>query len=117
MNVSIRTLVASVAIVTSVPAVHAGTNLSESVLRAQMVIHYGDLDLSKEHDAKAMLRRIDRAAIDVCGGQRPFGLYDGLSQREFAKCRADAIATAVAHLGKPVVSRVYSAASASTRGS
>jgi UrcA family protein len=117
MHPSIKALVASIAIVASIPVVLAGTNSTDDVIRAQAVIHYSDLNLSKEGDAKAMLRRIDRAAVDVCGGQHPFGLYDGLAQQDFAKCRANAVATAVAHLGEPMVSRVYADAAASNRGS
>lgn len=117
MNLSIKALAASIAIFASVPAVHGGTSATGGVIRGQATVQYGDLNLGNERDAKTMLRRIDHAAIEACGGQHPFGLYDGLAQQEFAKCRANAVATAVAHLGEPMVSRLYANTSALNRGS
>ena len=55
MHPSIKALVASIAIVASIPVVLAGTNSTDDVIRAQAVIHYSDLNLSKEGDAKAMI--------------------------------------------------------------
>jgi len=117
MNLSIKTLVAAAGIVCMGSAVHADTKPRDGVIRGQAVVRYGDLNLSDERDAHMMLRRIDRAAIDACGGRHPFGLYDGPSQQAFANCRADAVARAVAGLGAPLVTRVYAGVYSAARRS
>lgn len=116
MNSSIKTCVIALCALTFVQSVHAGTH-SEGMIRGQSVVRYGDLNLGVELDAKKMLGRIDRAAVTACGGWHPFGLSDGLMQKNFEKCRADAVARAVLDLGAPLVTRIYTGGYASDKAS
>jgi UrcA family protein len=59
---------------------------------AEVTVRFGDLDLASPQGARAMRRRIDNAAAQVCGGQAP--------------CERQAIATAVASLASPPVAAV-----------
>jgi len=116
MKSCIKTFVIALCAVTFVQTVYAGTH-PDGMIRGQSAVRYGDLNLGIERDAKKMLRRIDRAAIAACGGWHPFGLSDGSIQKDFEKCRAEAVARSVADLGAPLVTRVYSGEIASDKTS
>jgi UrcA family protein len=117
MNLSIGALIVTLGVVTLGTGVYAATDSSDGFVRGQVAVRHGDLNLSNERDARIMLRRIDRAAIDACGGQHPFGLYDGSTQQEFERCRADAVARTVAKLAAPMLTRIYADAYSSMRRS
>ena len=70
-----------------------------------MAVHYADLDLTSQRDAKRMLRRITRAANDVCGDRQLHVNRFGV--RAFRDCRAETIAAAVRSLGAPAVTAEY----------
>jgi UrcA family protein len=77
-------------------------------ITGRSVVHYGDLDLSAEPDAKIMLQRIERAAKTACGGHATSSSYTGSVDRStFEECRATAIERAVKQLGAPVVTRIH----------
>jgi UrcA family protein len=116
MNASIETIVTAFCALTFVQSVNAATH-SEGMTAGRSVVRYGDLNLNIERDAKKMLRRIDEAAVAACGGWHPFGLRDGLIQKDFQKCRADAVAGAVLDLDAPLVTRIYTGANASDKAS
>lgn len=97
----------TICLVTSITAAHAQTKSTDHLILGQRVVRYGDLDLTNVHDAKTLLRRIDRAADSACGGQPPISLQSDLPQVMFSRCRVDAVARAVADLGAPLVTRIY----------
>ena len=81
-----------------------------TIARGRTVIHYGDLHIERERDAKILLQRIDLAAKKACGGQPTFSTYTGSLDHTFEECRSDAIRRTVKQLGAPMVTRVYSEA-------
>jgi UrcA family protein len=89
---------------------HADTSTDEppTHITGRIAVHYGDLDLKAEQDAKIMLQRIERAAKKACGGHPDFSSYTGsLDSRTFEECRGRAIQRAVRQLGAPMVTRIY----------
>jgi UrcA family protein len=85
-------------------------------LRGDTVVRYGDLDLSREADARTMLKRLDSAAVEACGrrptlrGSRP-GLETFLNA-DFRNCHGEALANAVSALKAPMVTRLYAQSTA-----
>jgi UrcA family protein len=80
-------------------------------ITGRSVVHYGDLSLGSEQDAKTMLQRIERAAKTACGGHATSSSYTGsVDHRTFEECRATAIERAVKQLGAPVVTRIHAEA-------
>ena len=65
-------------------------------------VRYGDLDLGRPAGAEIMLRRIDDAAVQVCGGKPDQRLLD--QRAAFEKCRVSTIDRSVAALNAPMVS-------------
>ena len=64
-------------------------------------VRYGDLDISRPAGAEIMLRRIENAAVEVCGGEPD---QRDLGQRAlFEKCRVSTIDRSVAALDAPMV--------------
>lgn len=91
---------------------HADTSTDgpATIIRGRVVVHYGDLDIQSERDAKIMLQRIERAAKKACGGQPTFSTTTGGLDRTFEECRDKAIQRTVNLLGAPTVTRLYSEA-------
>jgi UrcA family protein len=79
-------------------------------ITGRSAVHYGDLNLSAEDDAKIMLQRIERAAKKACGGHATFGSYTHLSDHAFEECRSEAVQRTVKQLDAPQVTRIYSEA-------
>jgi len=77
-----------------------------------MVVRYADLDLSDPAGAHAMLRRIDVAAAEVCGGQPDIRDLGRLTA--FQRCRAVAAHRAVSRLDAPLVTAAAQSAGLST---
>lgn len=85
------------------------TDRTPAKITGRSVVHYGDLNLSVEQDAKIMLQRIERAAKKACGGHPDFSSYTGsLDSQTFDECRDKAVQRAVKQLSAPVVTRIYS---------
>jgi UrcA family protein len=86
---------------------HADTSSPGTIVSGRSVVHYGDLNIETEQDAKIMLQRIERAAKKACGGHPTFSSYTGGLDRTFEECRNEAIQRTVKQLGAPVVTRLY----------
>lgn len=72
--------------------------------RNAVTLSYADLDLTSEAGANALLRRVDRAARQVCGithAQR------GLFQRQRRQCVAETVGETVAKIDAPVVTQMH----------
>jgi UrcA family protein len=110
MQVSISMFAAAVLMAISVGAQADSSDELSTIARGRSVVHYGDLDIHAEHDAKILLQRIDRAATKACGGHATFGSISHLPDHAFEKCRLEAIGRTVTELGVPIVKRLYSEA-------
>jgi UrcA family protein len=112
MHVSTPTFAAAVMLAALCIGAHAGTSTDgpPTNITGRSVVHYGDLDLNVERDAKIMLQRIERAAKKACGGHPTFSSYTGSLDGTFEECRDKAIQRALKQLGAPVVTRIYSEA-------
>jgi UrcA family protein len=75
------------------------------------VVRMGDLNLQKPADAKALLKRLDQAAYQACGGDPKFHSSYALTPqrvlRAFADCRAEAVQRAVEQIGSPTLARLH----------
>ena len=86
---------------------------ANDVIRKDVAVRYGDLNLSRELGARTMLTRIEHAATTACGDspyfrdpQSPAFFY---LMNDYKRCRAEAVAKAVAQLGSPLVTQIYAA--------
>ncbi len=70
-------------------------------------IVFADLDLNSREGAAAALRRIERAAVTVCGDEPDIRQLD--RQAAFESCRREAVTGAVKSLDRPLVSRAAAA--------
>lgn len=87
-------------------------------IRTDVAVPYGDLNISQEAGARALLARIEHASVRACGysphfrdPQSPAFFY---LMQDYRRCRAEAVADAVARLRSPVVTQLF-AGSAGTR--
>jgi UrcA family protein len=90
---------------------HADTSTdgSPTNITGRSAVHYGDLNLNVEQEAKTMLQRIERAAKTACGGHATVSSFTGsVDQYTFEECRAKAVQRTVKQLGAPIVTRIYS---------
>ncbi len=111
MRISTSILVAAVMLTALCFAAHAdkSTDGAPTQITGRSVVHYGDLNLDNEEDAKIMLLRIERAAKTACGGHATAGSITGsVDHYTFEECRAKSVQRAVKQLGARVVTRIYS---------
>jgi UrcA family protein len=79
--------------------------------RRTVPVTFGDLNLDKPSDARALLSRLEEAAKEACG-PRPshdslYGVIPEGLERTYKECREGAVGNAVARLNAPLVSRFY----------
>ena len=72
--------------------------------RTAVAVRYGDLNLDSEMGAKVLLRRLDQAARDVCGGD---AYARGLVRHAWRDCRTDAMTKAIAQVNHPTVTTMF----------
>jgi len=72
--------------------------------RNAVVVRYADLDLTSEAGASVLLRRIDRAARQVCGMDRDVRGIFRLQQRA---CHTETLSESVAKVDAPLVTQMY----------
>jgi UrcA family protein len=72
--------------------------------RSAVVVRYADLDLTSEAGASVLLRRIDRAAKQVCGMD---GDVRGLYRRQQRACHAETLSETVTKVDAPLVTQIY----------
>ncbi len=73
---------------------------------ASMTITYADLDLTTDRGASTMLRRINRAARDVCGMDSSATLSLG-ERREGRACVRETTEQTIAMMARPTVTALY----------
>ena len=112
MQVSTPVFAAAVILATLSFGAHADTSTDgpPTNVTGRSAVHYGDLNMNTEQDARIMLQRIERAAKKACGGHPTFGSFSHRSDHAFEECRSEAIKRTVKQLGVPMVIRIYSAA-------
>ncbi len=104
MSIKMIGALAAFAVLGATAGAHAaaGSQPSRDDDVVRVKVKYGDLDLAGQAGANAMLRRIHRAANEVCG-DRPNGA--SLDEMQlYGTCVASAVDRAVASLGSPMVS-------------
>ncbi len=69
-------------------------------------VAYKDLDLSQPRQARVMLDRIDRAALEACGASE-FSAPQYRAAVQQSACFHDGVGQAVAQTDSPVLSRLY----------
>lgn len=74
----------------------------------QVVVKFGDLNLSTQQGAAALYRRIAAAADEVCESYSPHS-RDLLAQQRIRGCVQKAIADAVTRVGRPELFAIYNA--------
>jgi UrcA family protein len=76
-----------------------------------VTVSYEPRELASEAGAREVLRRLERAAYDACGGdprRNPsWRTSADLTRRAYTQCREAAVARAVADLRSPKVKAVY----------
>jgi UrcA family protein len=114
MRISIPIFAAAVMQAALCFAAHADTSTdgAPTNITGRRAVYYGDLNLNAAQDAKIMLQRIERAAKKACGGHATFSSYTGSLDHTFEECRERAIQRTVKQLGAPMVTRIYSEATA-----
>jgi UrcA family protein len=108
-----RVSIPIIAMVFALSALRAGAHdgrSTDGTIRTDMVIYFGDLNLSSESDARILLERIERGAKKACGGQHAFSSYTGAVDKSFDECRAAAVGKAIERLNAQLVTRVYAGA-------
>jgi UrcA family protein len=94
----------------------AGAALAEDAAQARVIpVQYADLDLSRTEDAAALLSRLRYATTRACEAElvtQP----SSAERRAFRTCRDGALARAVAALGAPELTRLYTELTARPQG-
>jgi UrcA family protein len=98
-----RTLIAIALALASVTTTTNGVMADDT--RPHIDVPYGDLNLGNPTGAKAMLRRIAKAAELVCGG-RP-DMREMSDRSVFKTCVRVAVADAVGQLNAPLVTALH----------
>ena len=84
---------------------------ANDMIRQTVTVAYGDLDLSTDAGAHAMLARLKQAAVKACGGPAAFNSLYGIApdyvNRVYGECRSAAVARAIASLHAPLLSALY----------
>ena len=101
MKTILSCLAAVIAAGTLLPAAAQAADEIE-MTRRDIFVPYGDLQLSREADARELLGRIGRAGTKVCRRDGEKGMT-----REIAQCRREAISKAVQDVHAPTLTAVY----------
>jgi UrcA family protein len=78
---------------------------ADPVTPTAVSVRTSDLDLSTEHGAERAMRRLERAADQVCGRQTA-QTYPG-TRPAYLSCRERTLSAAVAQLNAPLVAERY----------
>jgi UrcA family protein len=80
---------------------------ADTLAPTSVSVRSDDLDLASERGAARMLRRLERAADDVCG--RAVAQHFPGQRDEYRACRAATLEAAVDQLGAPAVAALHAA--------
>jgi UrcA family protein len=107
MHISILTFTAAAMLTSLAFSAHADGSRPDPVIRGRSIVHYGDLDINSQPGAEILLRRIEQAAVEACGGHVNFTTYTAVSDDTFEECRRGTIARTVKKLRAPAITRIY----------
>ena len=93
------------ALIISAAMMGAAPGLAQAQAPAAVSVRSDDLDLHNPQDAQRMLRRLERAADQVCG--RSIAATYASERDEFLSCRTATLAASVNRLGAHEVSAQY----------
>jgi UrcA family protein len=102
-----RTAICAFALVTAFLSIGAGHAAPATV------VSYGDLDLSRPAGAEALVRRLETASRQVCGGAPDIRNLEAMQR--FRACVQVAMDEAVNKVGAPLVREVYAHAATGER--
>jgi UrcA family protein len=106
MSRTIKTaLIAAFALASLAPSALAGTPSRIRGEQVSIAIPYGDLDLSTRAGAHAALKRIQAAALEICGG-RPDPKQLALNVA-YSACQSDVVSRGVEAFNAPMVTALY----------
>jgi len=105
-----RTIAASFAVFAALGSLTAAAR-ADDMIRQEIAVPYGDLNLTTETGARTLLARIDHAARAACGGSPLFystyTIAPTLADRAFAQCHNDAVTRAVSAVNAPLLKQIY----------
>jgi UrcA family protein len=107
MSITLKTLAAALALSIAAPAALADKAEKAPNWVAMTVVEYGDLDISKEAGAQALLSRITHASKKICG-KRPGTVMNGALERHL-NCRATVIGDTVKRINQPNLTLAWQA--------
>ena len=99
LNISINTFVCVALLGALAPALPAAAQSDADPISVS--VRYSDLDVSRPEGANILLRRVNRAADQACGGEPDIRLIREHSQ--YANCKKLAVDRALGQLPAPVV--------------
>lgn len=74
-------------------------------------VSYSDLDIETEAGARELLRRLEAAAFEACGGDperhSSYRRMPEVTRKTFETCRKEAIEAAVGRLDAPLVAKLH----------
>jgi UrcA family protein len=76
-----------------------------------VAVHYGDLDLSRPHEAAVLLDRVGQASLEACGASE-FSAPEYKAAVRDSECYRANVQQAVAAIGAPAVTSLYTHRSA-----
>lgn len=77
-------------------------------LTTSVAVSQRGLDLTRRHDARVMLRRLDQAALSVCGASH-FSVREYQEAVRRTSCYQDGMGQALADVNAPLVTSLYAA--------
>jgi UrcA family protein len=100
----LRTLVAGAILSALAFSFATVSSADERTTPPQVAVKFGDLDVSTAQGAKALYRRIQGAAIDVCSSMY---VIEAAYKVHKGACLQKVIADAVTHVNQPALSAVF----------
>lgn len=97
-------LIAAVALAMAIPAAAQAGAAAHAT--SVVSVRHSDLDLSRSDDARVMMRRLDRAALQTCDARG----FSARAQREIVRrsaCYQQSMDQAVASLNAPTVTAMH----------
>ena len=71
----------------------------------KVTVHFADLDIGTDHDAAVLMTRLEKAALEVCGGSE-FSVPDYRHAIQHSACYRQSVDQAVDAVGAPTLVRL-----------
>jgi UrcA family protein len=103
-SIALRTLVAGALLSALALTFATASRADDDTAPPQVVVKFGDLDVSTAQGAETLYRRIHRAAVDVCSRMY---VFERAYQLHKNVCLQQRIADAVIKVNRPALSAVF----------